>query len=115
MHRCAAACCDDMNSSKESVQNCVKNCQSDVVAAQNYVQRELSNFENKLQRCAMDCQDKVREKVTPDTKPDQMEKFGKLFEDCAFNCVDSHVHSMSSLTTRMKNSLKAKNYATNFL
>lgn len=136
MHRCAAKCCDDSSLSIESVQSCVKNCQSDLTSATGYVQREITAFEAKLERCAMDCQDKVRERVTPDTKPEDMDKFrkvrndcliqglkgvanggklGQVYEDCAFQCIDTNIHSLTGLSQRIKSNIKAKSYATNFL
>jgi hypothetical protein len=66
------------------VQSCVKECQTEVTSATGYIQREISAFESKLERCAMDCQDKVREKVAPGTKAEDMDKFRKMYEDCAF-------------------------------
>lgn len=115
MHRCAAKCCDDSSLSIESVQSCVKGCQTELTSATGYVQREISAFEGKLERCAMDCQDKVREKVAPGTKPEDMDKFRQMYEDCAFKCIDTNIHSLSGMTSRIKANIKAKSYTTNFL
>lgn len=65
MHRCAAKCCDNREISLESVQKCVENCSSPLNYAQNYVQRELEQLQNKLQRCVMDCNDDIRVKMGP--------------------------------------------------
>lgn len=60
MHRCAATCCDNRESSLERVQKCVENCSAPLNWAQNYVQEELGSLQNKLQRCVMNCNDDVR-------------------------------------------------------
>lgn len=65
MHRCAAKCCDNRESSLERVQKCVENCSSSLTWAQSYVQKELEMCQNKLQRCVMDCNDDVRLKMGP--------------------------------------------------
>lgn len=53
MHLCAAKCCDDKNGSIDSVQNCIERCSAPVNRAQQYVQKELSEYQGRLQRCVM--------------------------------------------------------------
>ncbi|CAH1953752.1 unnamed protein product [Acanthoscelides obtectus] len=65
MHKCAAACCENNSASLESVQKCVESCSVKLTWAQGYVQRELEQLQNKLQRCVMDCNDEVRVKMGP--------------------------------------------------
>lgn len=110
MHRCAASCCDDTTSSMEYVQSCVQRCSQDVSAASNYVQNELSNFQSRLERCAVDCQDKIRDKVTADTKPEDYDKFRPVYEDCFFKCVDNHCHQIPTLSKRIKANISSKKY-----
>lgn len=61
MHRCAARCCDDRNVSLERVQQCVENCSKPLNKSQAYIQHELEGFQNRLQRCVMDCNDKIKD------------------------------------------------------
>lgn len=63
MHRCAAKCCDDNSVSLEYVQRCVENCGTSLIKAQTYVQKELESLQNRLQRCVMDCNDTVKDKM----------------------------------------------------
>lgn len=65
MHRCAAKCCENTDSSLERVQHCVDTCGSNLQQAQNYVQREIETFQNRLQRCVMECNDDIRDKMGP--------------------------------------------------
>ena len=110
MHRCAAKCCDDNNSSMESVQSCVQKCSNELISANNYVQRELSNFQKRLERCDADCQDRVRDKVSVDTKPEDLDKFKGVYEDCIFKCIDSHTHSLPAMAKKIKANLMSKNF-----
>ncbi|XP_023017498.1 protein FAM136A [Leptinotarsa decemlineata] len=102
MHRCAAACCDNKEVSLERVQRCVENCSSKINWAQSYVQTELENLQNKLQRCVMDCNDDVRVKMGPNPSESEVDKFTTLFETCATKCVDKQLEYMPSLLKRMK-------------
>lgn len=53
MHLCAAKCCDDKNGSIDSVQGCIERCSSPLNRAQQYVQKELGDYQGRLQRCVM--------------------------------------------------------------
>ncbi|XP_066255441.1 protein FAM136A-like [Euwallacea similis] len=107
MHTCAATCCNNRDSSLEKVQKCVENCSGSLNWAQNYVQRELELLQNKLQRCVMDCNDNVRVQMGPNPNEDEVEKFTKIFENCATKCVDSQVNYIPSLLKKMKNDLES--------
>ncbi|KPJ21320.1 Protein FAM136A, partial [Papilio machaon] len=63
MHRCAAKCCDDPQTSLERVHGCIDNCTTSLNQANEYVQGEINHFQNRLQRCVMDCNDAARDKL----------------------------------------------------
>ncbi|XP_060536196.1 protein FAM136A-like [Cylas formicarius] len=105
MHRCAAKCCEDNQASLERVQKCVEKCSVSLNWAQSYVQKELEGLQNKLQRCVMDCNDDVRVKMGVNPTDSEVEKFTKIFEDCATKCVDKQIDFMPSLLKRMKTDL----------
>lgn len=65
MHLCAVKCCDNKELSMQGVQNCVEKCSKRLMKANNHVQQELSNFQNRVQRCVMDCNDDIRDKMGP--------------------------------------------------
>ncbi|GBP88470.1 Protein FAM136A [Eumeta japonica] len=105
MHRCAAKCCDDMDTSLERVHNCIDNCTSTLNQANNYVQGEMSHFQNRLQRCVMDCNDVARDRLGPDPKQETVDKCMLDFEKCAIKCVDKHVGLIPSMMKTMKSVL----------
>ncbi|XP_045472747.1 protein FAM136A-like [Harmonia axyridis] len=102
MHRCAAKCCDNNKISLEGVQKCVENCSTTLNWTQNYVQTNLNMFQNKLQRCVMDCNDDIKVKMGPNPNDSEVDKFTALFENCAKNCVDRQMEYLPSLLKKMK-------------
>lgn len=79
------------------------------------MQGELSNFQRRLERCAVDCQDKIRDKVGPNTPSEQLDQFRGQYEDCVTKCVDTHLHQLPNLTKKMTEALKSRNYQSNYL
>ncbi|CAG0922144.1 unnamed protein product [Notodromas monacha] len=67
MHRCAARCCDDRESHLEAIHRCIENCAIPLNKAQTKVQGEMQQFQNRLQRCVLTCQDKVQDTLRPET------------------------------------------------
>lgn len=65
MHRCAARCCEDQTSSIERVQQCVERCSAPLNNAQAYVQKEIDHTQQRLQRCIMECNDDIKDKMGP--------------------------------------------------
>ncbi|XP_055609538.1 protein FAM136A [Uranotaenia lowii] len=101
MHECAAKCCRDIGSSMDSVQRCVEHCSVPVQRAQQHVEQELGNFNNRLQRCVMDCNDTVKDKMGPKPSEDDISKYTGIFERCAIKCVDKHVELLPGLFKSM--------------
>ncbi|KAF7271448.1 hypothetical protein GWI33_015670 [Rhynchophorus ferrugineus] len=102
MHRCAAACCDNREASLERVQKCVDNCSVSLNWAQSYVQQQFEGLQNKLQRCVMDCNDDVKVKIGPNPTQSEIDKYTKIFEDCATRCVDRQIDYIPSLLKKIK-------------
>ncbi|XP_066955214.1 protein FAM136A isoform X1 [Macrobrachium rosenbergii] len=133
MHLCSADCCDKKESSVDQVHRCIESCSTPLTQAQSFVQNELSQFQERLQRCVMVCQDRVRDQVNADTSEsqDSGQRKGTLslansagsvmrqaalgvggvavykaeFEGCAMQCVDDHIQLMPSVKKRIANIL----------
>uniref|UniRef100_A0A1B0C3T0 Protein FAM136A n=1 Tax=Glossina palpalis gambiensis TaxID=67801 RepID=A0A1B0C3T0_9MUSC len=105
MHRCAAKCCEDVEASVESVQRCVERCSKPFNRAQNYVHHELGEFQDRLQRCVMQCNDDVKVKMSASPSADEVAKHTDQFERCAVKCVDKHVGLLSTMMKTMKSVL----------
>ncbi|KXJ83409.1 protein FAM136A [Aedes albopictus] len=101
MHECAARCCRDTNASMDSVQRCIEACSTPVQRAQQHVEQELGNFNNRLQRCVMDCNDSIKDKMGPKPSDEDISKYTSMFERCAIKCVDKHVDILPGLFKSM--------------
>nr|XP_026488738.1 protein FAM136A-like [Vanessa tameamea] len=102
MHRCASRCCDDQQSSLERVHGCIENCTTSLNQANNYVQKEINHLQNRLQRCVMDCNDSVRDRLGPDPSQETIDKCTIEFEKCAVKCVDKHIGLIPGMMKSMK-------------
>ncbi|KAB7507462.1 hypothetical protein Anas_02093 [Armadillidium nasatum] len=101
MHLCAAKCCENEEASVNNVHKCIENCSTPLSQAQNFIQTELSQFQERLQRCVMVCQDKVKDKVTVSTTEVEAGVYKREFEDCAMQCVDEHISLLPSIRKRI--------------
>ncbi|XP_043258440.1 protein FAM136A-like [Colletes gigas] len=110
MHRCAATCCDNETYSIQKVHNCVRNCSSSLNKAQEYIQGEVVRTQNRLERCVMDCNDKIKDKMGPNPRQSEIDKYNDDFQKCATICVDNYCDSLPSLVQTMKHVLSNKNY-----
>ncbi|XP_017462075.1 PREDICTED: protein FAM136A-like, partial [Rhagoletis zephyria] len=86
--QCSANCCADKAASSEQVANCVESCSTRFRKAQTYITNELTGLQGRLERCALSCQDSVRDKMTAETTDQQMKKFEGQFEQCVMKCAD---------------------------
>jgi len=106
MYRCNATCCDDVNMPMQQVQRCIEHCNTPLTSSQKYVEGEISNFQNRLQRCAYQCQDEVRDRVTPSTSEQEMNGYKMQMEGCIVKCADDHINLVDNMLVRMRETLK---------
>jgi len=105
MHECAAKCCASETASLEDTHSCIERCSGTVHKAQNYVQNEVGGFQERLQRCVLDCQDKSRDKLTANASDGEIERLKNEFEVCAVHCVNENLTVLPALLKRMRASL----------
>jgi len=110
MHLCAADCCGNNTASIDDVHRCVERCQEGTVRAQKFVQQELERFQETLSRCVLQCQDEVKDKVTPATPDSDLAKYRTEFEVCAIACCDKNVAKLPTLTKKVVETLKSGRY-----
>ncbi|XP_054715929.1 protein FAM136A-like [Uloborus diversus] len=108
MHKCAANCCDNPSASMEEVHRCIESCSSTITDAQNFLQNELTNYQDRIQRCVMQCQDNIRDKITASTTEAEVSGFKKDFEQCVVKCADTHIALIPSMLKRIKDVLFSK-------
>jgi len=129
MHLCAAQCCEDKAASSQQVSLCQRNCAVKTEAAHQYTQREMEEFQGRMQRCIMVCEDQIKGRVTADLSekqepaPMSASYFGKLLRDsafgedgidvyrkehevCSMNCIDTHLEQLPALKGKILETLK---------
>jgi len=106
MYNCSAKCCGDKKMTMDEVQQCVEKCSTPVNEAQAYLQQEMNSFQQRVQRCAMDCNDKVKDQM-PGKPTDKDYEHGKsMMETCVAQCADLHVNLVPQLTRKLLDQLK---------
>ncbi|XP_076763602.1 protein FAM136A [Xylocopa sonorina] len=109
-YRCAASCCDNEAYSIHKVQNCVANCNSSLDRAQEYAKEELERVQNRLQRCVMDCNDRIKDAAGPNPLQRDMEIYREQFDKCVTKCVDNYCEMLPNLEKTMKKVLSEQKY-----
>lgn len=105
--KCSTRCCENGTWSSEDVQNCLTRCQAPVQEAQTFLETELNNYQNRLQRCMMDCSDRVRDRMPQNPSENDLMKYRGEAESCAAKCIDSHLtQQLPALMTRLAERMK---------
>lgn len=107
MYNCAANCCDNSTKSYSEVQNCVDNCVVPVNNAQQYLKNEFQDFQNRVQRCLMVCNDKIKDKMELEKSNTFNDKYKSEYEQCANSCLTRYSEMLPSIIMKIKNNLDA--------
>ncbi|XP_055708721.1 protein FAM136A [Phlebotomus papatasi] len=105
MHLCAAKCCENTTGSIDVVQGCVQKCSVPVTKAERYIHKELNEFQGRLQRCVMQCNDDIKTKMPVEPTEDEIGKYTAQFERCAISCVNKNIDLIPNLLKTMKSVL----------
>nr|XP_002129880.1 protein FAM136A [Ciona intestinalis]XP_018671171.1 protein FAM136A [Ciona intestinalis] len=97
--RLGADCCSNANYSAEEVQDCIKNGHQPLLKIQANVKHELEDFQQRLHRCMLSCQDKVKDTMTSQRQLTSAEE--KLFSDCMCACADEHLKLIPKIKQRI--------------
>lgn len=107
--KCSADCCDRFaNASHEAFQGCVSECQRAPAQAEQVLSTELQSFQQRIQRCAMDCKDRAQDKLPPDASkqtPQLMQQLEAEVHTCVNSCVDQNITALKQVESRFKASL----------
>ena len=67
-------------------------------------------FQERLQRCGKDCEDKARDKFKEGMSPSEQAALKKGLEECGIKCADSHVKLLPDMAKRIKENLAKLSY-----
>ncbi|GAA0172582.1 hypothetical protein Leryth_025256 [Lithospermum erythrorhizon] len=98
--RCAYECFD-RNKTQDEMNNCVEHCSVPVLRAQQLVENEMAQFQERLQRSLMVCQDKFE---TAKAQQIGMEATMSL-ESCVDQSIQDGIKTLPHIVQRLKNAL----------
>lgn len=101
-HLCAAKCCENLAVSKDEVQQCMNQCFVPLQQIQEYLGKELNGFQDRLGRCAQQCQDKIQDNVSPNTTQSELSKYQEELNTCVDQCCKTHLEIVPKMFERMK-------------
>ncbi|KAG5589659.1 hypothetical protein H5410_040173 [Solanum commersonii] len=98
--KCAYECFDRRNK-QEVIDNCVEYCSVPVLKAQNFIESEMAEFQEKMNRSLMVCQDKSEAAKLQKNKSDAI----KDMESCVDQSVQDNIKTLPHLVGKFKVSL----------
>ena len=103
-----ADCCD-LNQ-QNAMQSCLERASMPVKIAQQIIQNEMGQFENRIARCSQDCSDSVRDEFSNQdaSNPRVQEKAMMKANVCMSTCVDKHLALLKGMKARIESEIDTK-------
>uniref|UniRef100_A0A8C4Q5Q2 Protein FAM136A n=1 Tax=Eptatretus burgeri TaxID=7764 RepID=A0A8C4Q5Q2_EPTBU len=99
MFRCSAECCDSIKGSTQTVRQCIDRCNAPLTQGHALFTAELQRFQERLQRCAIQCNDKAQD--AHDLGSSKAEAQTQL-ESCVTSCGKEHLELLPGITRRLQ-------------
>lgn len=104
-YQCSANCCDITKGTYEDVHRCVSNCGTPLNQAQTYLKNEFQDFQDRVQRCLMVCNDSTKAKMEKDKVVSFSDKYRHEYEGCAVKCLENHGDQLPSVMQKIRTTL----------
>jgi hypothetical protein len=103
-----ASCFDNNNASTQQIDHCQESNSHNVKQAQSIIQTEMGQFQNRLQRCSLACEDEVKDKFSYMDQNDNssQEKAQGQYLKCNSICVDKHIAMLKSVEAKIVNDIE---------
>lgn len=93
-----AACFDNKSASSQQIESCLNSSSHSVKVSQQIIQQEMNQFQSRLQRCAADCEDSVRDRNPNMNDQASVDKMQGQMVTCMSSCVgESSFHMLARL------------------
>jgi len=99
---CAARCYSNSVSPKEALEQCTQQCFRPMQQIQEHIGKELGNFQDRLGRCARQCQDEIQDKVNASTTHAEVTSLQEELDSCVVKCCNSHVALVPKIMGRIQ-------------
>ena len=98
-----AACYNASNdTSSEQIQQCVSRASQPMQHVGQIVQNEMNQFQNRLERCSVACQDEAQDIFR---KNDNQAAAEKAMMKCMSQCVDKHIKLIPDIQANLERSI----------
>ncbi|CAH8514829.1 unnamed protein product [Heterobilharzia americana] len=105
--RCGLKCCEDPDAPVTEVQRCIERCEAPLSHAHELMQSEVTTFQTRIQQCAAECSNQVRDKLSLNATDSQLKKAQQEVLICSQKCVDNQLsNGLPALISRLKEQLQ---------
>lgn len=106
-----AQCCNSSSDSAQQIQTCIERSSQKVQYIQKVLESEMSEFQNRLNRCSMQCQDEVNDKYrSADGRYSNQSAAEAMMLKCAGTCIDRHLAMLPAMRSKLEKEIdKVKN------
>ncbi|RLN50278.1 hypothetical protein BBJ29_003524 [Phytophthora kernoviae] len=101
---CAAKVFENKSWSSDQLAAAVERCQMPTQQINQFMQQEMQNFQNRIQRGVQDCQDRAQDSLPANGSPSetQIARAQKDMESCVGRCVDQHISLLPNINSRIE-------------
>uniref|UniRef100_A0A7S1Y162 Uncharacterized protein n=1 Tax=Grammatophora oceanica TaxID=210454 RepID=A0A7S1Y162_9STRA len=105
-YQCVVGCFDKAGTtgSSDVLEQCSRSCQLPYQQGNNIVQQETADFQNRLNRAMMACQDQAKDIMAGDAS--KMPKAEDALLKCISRTVDDHIKMLRPMKARIEGQLK---------
>ena len=77
-----------------------------MLIAQKVIQNEMNDFQSRLQRCSMSCQDGLKDKFGPlENNSSKIPAAERHLMSCMSSCVDKHITLLRSIQSKIESDI----------
>lgn len=111
---CMAKCVSDKRSTQEQAAICQENCGAPIQAVTQFMDRELNEYQSRIQRSIMICRDEANDILPQDIGPSsnnpndpRMQKAVDKLDSCSKDAIERHIKMVPSIEDRIKKFVKS--------
>lgn len=106
-----AQCCNNSADSAQQIQNCIERASQKIQYIQRILENEMNDYQNRLSRCNMQCQDDANDKYrNADGSFSNPAAAQAMLLKCAGSCIDKHLAMLPTMRGKIEAEIdKVKN------
>ncbi|VVB07479.1 unnamed protein product [Arabis nemorensis] len=97
--------CFDRRRKQDEISNCVEHCSVPVVQSQLHFENEMAQFQERLNRSLMVCQDKFEATKLQKIRPEAVNEM----ESCVHKAIEENLNTLPHVVQRMKKAFNINN------